>query len=299
MKLACLGESQNEKLLWAVQEFNNSQDDYSIELIDYQLLIDEGKYLDSEGYIDRMELDEAAMDMLWKDVVSGNGPDMIFRGVENYGKIHSSYLEIGGYIQDMSSYWYSESEEWRNQFVSPAFLRLEKTGNLMAVPTIFGLEMTVADKACPLDSGAEISAFENYLSDHPETPYIVWETKENFLETILSIDLDSYINTDTNKAMFDSIDFRELLELCNNNCMSNTIYENDHDDSTILMEDIYVSDGYEIFEYMFRDFSEQQGNPRKKSWDIRLFQALMLMFGSRMRFPLLKHVRISTEHGFL
>ena len=264
LKLACLGEYQNEKLLWAVQEFNNSQDDYSIELVDYQLLIDESKYLNSEGYIDRLALDEAAMDMLWKDVVSGNGPDMIFRGVENYGKIHSSYLEVGGYIQDMSSYWYSESEAWRNQFLSPAFLRLEITGNLMAVPTICGLEMTVVDKDCSLETGAEISAFETYLNEHPDIPFFVWETKESFLETMLSIDLDSYIDTDENKAMFDSADFRELLELCNNYCMSNAIYENDHDDSTILMEDIYVSDGYEIFEYMFRDFSEQQGNPRKK-----------------------------------
>lgn len=264
MKLACLGESQNEKLLWAVQEFNNSQEDYSIELIDYQLLIDESKYLDSEGYIDRLALDEAAMDMLWKDVVSGNGPDMIFRGVENYGKIHSSYLEVGGYIQDMSSYWYSESEAWRNQFLSPAFLRLEITGNLMAVPTIFGLEMTVVDKDCSLETGAEISAFETYLNEHPDIPFFVWETKESFLETMLSIDLDSYIDTDENKAMFDSADFRSLLELCNNYCMSNSVYEDDHDYSTLLLQEKYVSDGSEILECMFREFSEQRANPSKK-----------------------------------
>ena len=264
LKLACLGEYQNEKLLWAVQEFNNSQDDYSIELVDYQLLIDESKYLNSEGYIDRLALDEAAMDMLWKDVVSGNGPDMIFRGVENYGKIHSSYLEVGGYIQDMSSYWYSESEAWRNQFLSPAFLRLEITGNLMAVPTICGLEMTVVDKDCSLETGAEISAFETYLNEHPDIPFFVWETKESFLETMLSIDLDSYINTDENKAMFDSADFRSLLELCNNYCMSNSVYEDDHDYSTLLLQEKYVSDGSEILECMFREFSEQRANPSKK-----------------------------------
>ncbi|MBR5938081.1 MAG: extracellular solute-binding protein [Clostridiales bacterium] len=257
LKLACISDSQNEKLLWAIQQFNKSNDQYVVELVDYVNFPDESDYLTEDGFVDYPSLCKAARELLWKDVFSGNGPDMLVNVSGSSSDIVFEYLETGGYVIDLLPFWNSESDEWRKQFVSSAFLKIEQEGHLMSVPTRCCLDTTVIDGGCGLDAQSNYADIIAYMESHPEIRFLDWVTKEEFLASMLSVNMDAFVRKDTNTADFDQQSFRDLLKVCNEYCMTEKDKEKDVDAFLYLYTPLYDRDGSEFLYFKYGSFYEE------------------------------------------
>jgi len=258
LKLACFGETMNEKLQWSIQQFNQTNDQYAVELVDYINFLDESDYLTDEGYVDYVALGHAADERIWKDVLSGDGPDMLFNLSDGSIQLDSSYINSDVYLYDLSPFWNAESEQWREQFIAPTFLVFEKYGKLMTVPTNCSVYTTAVSSEFDVDLHADFAGLLSFLKRNPEIQFLQWGAKEEFLKEILSIDLDSFINRETNTANFDNQVFRDLLDLCNSYCMTDQDMKKDFGSFQCLFESVYVSDTSSYFEYKFRSFYESQ-----------------------------------------
>ena len=67
-KLLAVGYYVPEKVLAAIQEFNDSNDDCFIEYKEYEEIVDPDDYLDKDGYTDYDAYGEAVFDYIWKAI---------------------------------------------------------------------------------------------------------------------------------------------------------------------------------------------------------------------------------------
>lgn len=259
LTLACVDASGSEWLNWAIYKFNKENEDYRIVLKDYYCSIDETKYLDEDGDVDYSAVYDASEELLWKDVVSGQGPDLILRENGIGDKIGSAYLDNCGFIQDLYPQWCEESEEWKQQFMSPLFTQVQQQGRLMSVPIGMMLMSVELNSRCALSECGTYKDTYNYLESASDIRFLTWTTKEAYLKKMLAMDMDSFVNRDLNQANFDSEAFQYLLCLCNEYCMSNEEAEMIYDESIMLFrESVDGEGGNNYLTYTYRPITNTE-----------------------------------------
>ena len=205
-----------------IQAFNSKNDKYRFVLKDYCDQIDEdGFYMshDGSGYSEYLE---AVKGKLWKDVVSGQGPDLMIRDytaydIDNLTEFNSTGMDNYDYYIDLLPLWKSEPEEWRDMFFSLPFEEAETRGYLKTMPMCFQVETLAKSRNCKIDDSADCGQWLNYMQNQSEYRYLVWMEKKEFLYHCLVTNLTELKR---DPALFNTQYFRDLLLLTDQFCIS-------------------------------------------------------------------------------
>ena len=227
--LIAVGQYVPENVMWAIQEFNNSNSTCFIEYKNYDELVDPDNYLDQDGWIDYDAYDEALFDYMWKEINDGNGPDLLFRYTNDRGsKFESRFYEYGGLLQDLLPLWEKEDQAWRDQYYTNLIDIMKNGGSLYSIPYEYELTNYVL-----LDNSSEALANKptysdwlKYMDSHADGRAFVNQIGQDYLLKCLCYDGASFIDENNNKSMFSSQEFKDLLRLSKEYCLSKDEWDN-------------------------------------------------------------------------
>lgn len=211
--LGSYGASFDESLIW---EFNESQDEYLVEIIDYA----------DEFPVDR----DKALQKLILEIMSGKGPDIIDLymfsiSFENFAR--------KGVLEDLYPWIDADEELSRDDFLESILSLCEVDGGLYSMMSGFSVKTmscvsSVADELTGwtledfypysnLINGTNLIFFKNpeLYDGKGELKYETLDG-EDFLGQLCMTTLTSFVDYETCEAKFDSPEYVELLECCKN-----------------------------------------------------------------------------------
>lgn len=237
----------NDDLLGQVELFNNTHQQYRIQVEQYQ----------------RSEIsEEDGIAKLQREIMTGKGPDLI-----DFGSSYSTSDVAGAYTENLYPYLKQETENSGEVYFENVLESFSYDGQLYAMPTGFGLN-TFAGSAMMLDdrSGWTIQELREVYENAPAgTILYPGETKKDVFGTLLFGNLDYYVDWESGTCRFDSEEFAEVLE-----------FAGGFPDSLRITDDysakqIYDEDGALLYQMRIR-----------KVYDICNGAA---MFGEEVRYP--------------
>ena len=183
-----------------VEEFNESQSVYHIEVVDYS----------EEGTVEK----DNALARINMELASGEGPDLLY--LWNLGMNCATYGPKG-YLEDLLPYLDADEEINREDFVDSlmdaALIdgRLYGTIPSFSIFSMFGPETKVGEY--------QPSTFTELLrlaQDNGGAARLIQQnySGEEFLSTTMRVSSDEFIDFGSMTADFDNENFRALLELC-------------------------------------------------------------------------------------
>lgn len=224
----------NEKYSWVVSEFNEQSERYSVELVDYDSILDPNEFLDSDGWVDLEAYEEALSDYLWKQLVQGDGPDIFIRSMGD-NALDSKYYEYGGLFVDLQQYYANMDENWQNQFIGNVMQSTVNNGRLYTIPLSFDIFAPEIRNNCNIGPEATYVDWNSYMNENADGRVLFWETGSDYLRRTLCYDITAFINCSTNEAHFDSDEFRSLLQLSKNHCFTQQEYENGSERESLMV----------------------------------------------------------------
>ena len=177
-----------------IMDFNASNDQYRVEMIDY-----------SE--------DENALEKMTAEIIAGNGPDI-------FDMRHmpiNQYVAMG-LLEDLTPYMEQDAELDKNDFLENLYDAMCVDGKLYFLSQNFGIETYVGRVSDVGDTsgwtfdemveilnkkGNDVKLFENI------------ETKDMILENFMGSVINDFVNWERGECKFDSEDFIQVLEFCN------------------------------------------------------------------------------------
>lgn len=198
-----------------IDEFNQSQEEYVVEVIDYME--------DFLGEPDR------AIQKLITEIMSGKGPDVI--DLYMWGVDLGNYARKG-VIEDLYPWIDADEELSQDSFVESVLSVCEVDGGLYATMSGFSVQtMSCVKSVADEVSGWSLEDFYPYSKlinstalvflDDPEVydvaanGFQTWDG-ESFLRLLCETTLTSFVDYTTGEAKLDSPEFVELLECCKN-----------------------------------------------------------------------------------
>lgn len=183
-----------------VDEFNESQSAYYIEIEDYS----------QEGAVDQ----SSALTRINMEIASGEGPDLFY--LWDLGMNCATYGPKG-YLEDLLPYLDADTELSRDDFIKSLLDAALIDGKLygtipsFSVFTMFGPQSKV-DQYKP----STFTDLLKFAQNNGGAAQLINQNYSNidFLYTTLRVASDEFINFNTMTADFDNDNFRALLELC-------------------------------------------------------------------------------------
>ncbi len=225
----------SEKFQWVVSEFNKQNEKYAIELLDYEDILSPDDYLDDEGYVDYDAYWETFDDYIWKDIVKGEGPDII---IDSYRK----NFEYGGLFADLKPLYDDMGEEWKRQYNVSIIELMENHGELFSIPTSYNIQRDFLTQDCNISSNATYQDWLQYMNEYADGRVIFYQTGSEFLRRILCYDLETFVDDKNSIAQFDSPDFYALLQLSKDHCLSQYEYENNMDRECMMLSVCWLAE---------------------------------------------------------
>ncbi len=225
--LTVAGSDLTEDLIWAISEFNRRNKDYKIEFVDYFDMVDMDAYIDEKGALDVEAYIDAVADLLWKQVVRGEGPDILIRSFarDDRNKLSSRYFEYGGLLMDLSSLWEGTDAALKDQIL-PYFASCMTCGEKMyAIPLKTLVTYTRKGEDGPQGSDATYRDWLNFMETQGAGRALINETGRDFLLHCLDMDLDGLAFGADGQVNFDNEEFRALLTLCREHCLTQKEWE--------------------------------------------------------------------------
>lgn len=242
-KLLAVGDCVPEKVLAAIQEFNDSNDDCFIEYKNYEDILDPNDYLDKDGDNDYDAFREAVYDYIWKAVSKGEGPDILFRySNASGGKYESRFFEYGGLLQDMSPLWEKEDSSWRALYYTDLIELMKNGDELYSIPYAFVINNHVILDKKAADTKPTYSDWLKYMDEHADGRALFRMTGQEFLRSCLCYDASSFIDEKTGKSQFSCQEFKDLLRLSKEYCMSIEEWNNMSERESVLAENWITGD---------------------------------------------------------
>ncbi len=189
--------NDDNDLLKQVELFNQTNEDYQIEIKLYER---------------SSEPAEDGLLKIQREIISGNGPDII-----DFGYSYSTSDVVAEYTEDLYPYLLEEADFNQEAYFMNIFDAFSYKNNLYAMPTSFVLS-TFAGKKEVLDNLDHWNINQMMdLYEKQEEGMLLYpsETKMDVFATILSGNIDSFIDWETGVCSFDSEAFRKLLTFCN------------------------------------------------------------------------------------
>lgn len=235
-------------------KFNRTNDEYRIKIIDY---LDEA----NDDY-------ELALSKMNNAITSGNGPDLF--DLSSLGDTDYNNYAEKGVFSDLYKFFEKDPQIKLDDFVDSVLKMNEYDGKLFSIFTGFNIQ-TVAVKSAFLD-GKEtwtVNDLMEILDRNPQVKTIMrYGDKLSLLYTLITGDLDHYIDFSKGECNFSSQDFVTILELANK-APSEINYDGENTSVTqfmnnqLLMMDVYVSGVTEFMMYLSLCHKEATfiGNP--------------------------------------
>ncbi|MCR5057288.1 MAG: extracellular solute-binding protein [Clostridiales bacterium] len=219
--LLVVGFYASDKVISAIQEFNNSNTDCFIEYKNYAEIVDLDDYEDQNGSIDFDAYDEAVFDYFWKEISKGEGPDLLLRsGNENGGKYESRFYEYGGLLQDLLPLWEKEDLTWRDLYYTNLIDQMKNRGGLYSLPYEYQIINYVILENDAVDTKPTYSEWLKFMDAHADGRVLVRMTGQDFLLNCLCYDAASFVDEKAGKSQFSCQEFKDLLRLSKEYCMS-------------------------------------------------------------------------------
>ena len=185
---------QSSYLRRQVELYNQSQDDFQIEIQQYE----------------RSEIpEEDGVLRLQREIVSGNGPDLI-----DFGNGYTTSDIVGKYTEDLYAYLGEEGRKACFDNILTAFSYQE---GLYAVPLGFLLK-SFAGRTENLGGRSSWTIgemMECFQGQEKERLLYPGAFKLDVFSTILTGSMEYYIDWETGECTFDGEEFRAVLEFCN------------------------------------------------------------------------------------
>lgn len=178
-------------------EFNKSNDQYRIEVLDYS------EYNTDDDY-------SAGLTKLTTEILAGNMPDIL-----DLNGIPTAQLASKGYLEDLYPYLDSDASLSRDDIFPSILTALETNGKLyttcdtFSIQTVIGASSVVGDKP-----GWTVDEFNAALASMPEgcTAFDQYMTRNDVLYQCMALDMDSFVDWSTGKCNFDSEAFVKMLQ---------------------------------------------------------------------------------------
>lgn len=180
-------------------EFNRMNQEYRIEVKEYF------SDYSPEGY-------GSGLQQMNTDIISGKCPDIIDLSSGNA----QSYVSKG-VVEDLYPYMEADAEINREDYLENVLKAYEKNGKLYAMPVRFYIG-TVLAKVSDVGDAKAISmdkVMELAKSLPKDAELYDYASKESILNSILRMNLNSYVNWDTGECKFNSGEFIKALEFSN------------------------------------------------------------------------------------
>lgn len=222
-------------------KFNKENPDYRIDIVDYS------EYNTDEDY-------EAGATKLNTEIISGNVPDII-----NIDQLPYQQYAAKGLLEDLYPYIDNESDISREDFVQSILKATESDGKLYTLsPTFNVISMIGASSVVGDDMGWTLEDMQNIINDHPgaDCPFGAYMTRDQVLQSLCMLNLDSFMDWQTGKCSFDSDEFKNLLKFAGSFPESAELPEEGED---YLNETTLIADGRQLFSfYSSSDFTDYQ-----------------------------------------
>ena len=235
----------------AILEFNRSNTEYRIEVIDYS------EYNTDEDY-------NAGLTRLNTEIGAGNVPDILATTnlpIRQYG--------AKDILEDLWPYIEGDTDLGGREALMENVLRAaEQEGKLYQIFSTFSVRTAVGATSVVGDRMSwTVADMEAALATMPDGCQLFGQgnTKEGMLSQVLAMNLDGFVDWDTGTCSFDSENFISLLEFCNTFPLEYDCNNEEYvDDATRvqngqqMLMDLYLSDlaDMQLYKAIFNgDFS--------------------------------------------
>ena len=184
-------------MLGAVEKFNINSTGYRVELYE------------NSGYTEDGSRYDLLADDVNSEILSGNGPDIIFGDQEFFAE-----LEKKGELLDLYSMMEADSDFHKDSII-PNILRIcETDGHLYKLGTGFSLSGFIGAKSLIGDrTGWTVDEFVRLAESLPKTVTpLEGSAQSELLRLSLNANMNTYVDSASGTVSFDSEDFRKLLE---------------------------------------------------------------------------------------
>ncbi|MCM1561436.1 MAG: hypothetical protein NC123_18160 [Butyrivibrio sp.] len=190
VSLTLVSFEESRELTEQVNLFNETHEGYRIDIQIYEQ--------DDADKDDRLE-------RLQREITAGRGPDLV-----NYGSHYASNYCLGYYTENLLNYL---PEDWQSIYFSNILESFFVNGGLYAIPIGFSLS-TFAGRQDMLGNRERWSVQEMirvYREREEDVILYPGETKVDVFGTILSNNMESFIEWEEGNCSFNSEEFRDIL----------------------------------------------------------------------------------------
>lgn len=195
LQMAATGAAEISQL---VQEFNFSQDVYTIEVTTYA----------EEG--------DKPLDLLRTELLTGNVPDLYCFGNYSSEGCQTGGVDLATFGMDLMPYLEADSDFGPADFVTNLLAGMEQDGALYALPLAFTITTCVTPVELIAEPGitpAELEAVREQAGDSWATMNI-WNDANNLLGWTVPFLLSTYVDREAGTCSFDSQEFQDYLAWC-------------------------------------------------------------------------------------
>lgn len=184
-----------------ILDFNKKSENYRIEVKDYA------------EYRDGSSTGNAALQKLNTEILAGNVPDLLDTSnmpVRQYG--------AKDILEDLWPYIDGDPELGRDKLMIRPLEANQQDGRLYEVFRSFSIRTVVGPAGIVGDRTSwTLADLREALTRMPDgcTIFGVSDVKDNMLSTLVSLNMDRFVNWEAGTCGFDSPDFKALLEFCN------------------------------------------------------------------------------------
>ncbi|MBQ9135437.1 MAG: extracellular solute-binding protein [Lachnospiraceae bacterium] len=200
--LACL--SQSQALQSAVVNFNKTNEQYRIEIVDYMASIDWSSADAETEYQD-------AITRFNSDIIAGTAADMFYTG-----DIDMEMLAVKGAIEDLTPYLENSQIVDREDLFEKVLDAYTVNGILCGIPNSFTVN-TLAGRTSEVgtESGWTLEEMMEYAKEYPDADILPEANKLAILYYCMLFDFDSWVNWEAGECYFDTPEFKQVLEFAN------------------------------------------------------------------------------------
>lgn len=191
-----LGQDERNRII----DFNKSSTTHRIEVTDYS------EYATDEDY-------NAGVTKLNTEILAGQVPDII--SVDN---LPIRQYGAKGILEDLWPFIDGDPDLGREKLMDRVLTAAEQDGKLYQIFKTFAIRTIIgSSKVVGEDMGWTMQEFQDAMSAMPEgcTPFGEGTTKTGMLSTLLSQNLDSFVDWETGECSFDGESFQNALAFCN------------------------------------------------------------------------------------
>lgn len=198
--LGCMWFTQD--LQKAVVNFNRTNQQYQIEVMNYSDHIDWNKETADEDY-------NAAIKQLQMDIAIEKGPDL-FLAVD----VDMDLLAEKGAIEDLNPYLENSLVINKSDLIEPVLNVYKVNGIQCAIPITFNIiTLTGRNSEVGEESGWTLDEMLAYANQYPDAEIINNVSNSTVLYYCIMYDLDSFLNWETGECNFNTDSFKKILEL--------------------------------------------------------------------------------------